>query len=411
MNLFDGNGNQITITESAPADNERALTKTYTYQNLFNPKTGTVGLLTSATAINTAQTSCLTTDYIPVEEGKILSSGMVKDYLLNPFFVCQSFKETNRAYFFYDENKTSLSGQCANYYSDDNTMIGITVPTGAKYVRVSWGGVYAPSSPVTHPERCFVYCEDEPITSPTFYYEGGTQTAYAEVAGDVGKTWVLFGDSLTDPYGGHDWQESTSPVGGIGWEDSSDPTGTDRTPWTGYFWATKIARKHGLIIDNRGESGSCMYYSRVYSNVSGVLILDAFIAEIQAGTISAPDFITVGFGANHVADEKGTADDAASNETKSWYAGAKYFCDKLKEYCPRSEILFIGTPKQSGWRDSNNDSNAVIQEVVDSYGYRFIDLSSTDYSGISVDMLPDSLHVSSVEANNAYFRAIDKAMF
>lgn len=231
------------------------------------------------------------------------------------------------------------------------------------------------------------------------------------IAGDVGKTWVLFGDSLTDPYGGHDWQESTSPVGGIGWEDSSDPTGTDRTPWTGYFWATKIARKHGLIIDNRGESGSCMYYSRVYSDVSGVLILDAFIAEIQAGTISAPDFITVGFGANHVADEKGTADDAASNETKSWYAGAKYFCDKLKEYCPRSEILFIGTPKQSGWRDSNNDSNAVIQEVVASYGYRFIDLSSTDYSGISVDMLPDSLHVSSVEANNAYFRAIDKAMF
>lgn len=401
MGLINGHGLQITL-----ASGSTAMSKTYTYQNLFNPNNYTIGLLSAAGSIQTSQTGCITTDFLPVTAGQLLSAGMIKTFLRNPWFICQSFKEVNRAYVFYDSSKNVISGQSDNYYSEDDTMVGITVPPGASYVRVSFGGAYVPKSPVTYPSYCFVYCETVAVTEPTFYFENNTETASAEVSGDIGKTWVLFGDSLTDSYGGHDWQSSTSPVGGIGWQDTED-----RVPWTGDFWATRIAKKHGLILDNRAKSGSCMYYSRVYSTVSGVLILDAFIAELQNNTIEEPDFITIGFGANHVQDEMGTADDTASNSSHSWYAGAKYFCERLRAYCPHSEVLFIGTPKQDGWRDSSNDSNAVIQSVCESYGYRYIDFSDTDYSGIAVDMLPDSLHVSSIEANDAYFRALDRAMF
>ena len=396
MAVFDISGNAI----------DRIKRHTVSNPNLADPSKFTVGLLKTDGTINTAQSGCVTTDYIPCTAGKLVCAGQIKAGNHNPWYQCTSFKEVTRARAFYGADKTVLSGVSENHYSDDNVMTGIEAPSGTAFVRVSFGGSYAPSNPVDNKTSCFVHIADTAYTHPTLYFPDGIETITpddSQVWDTWGQNWLLFGDSLTDSYGGHGWDESTSPVGGEGWKDTED-----RVPWTGYFWASKIARDHGYTMDNRGESGSNIYVSRVYTAVSGVYVLDAFIAELQAGTVEEPDLITIGFGANSVSDEIGTNADTSAT-TNTLYGGTKYFIETLNEHCPNSRKVYILHPLQTGWRDTDGAARAAMKTVFDEYNVEYVDMSA--HSGITTDMLPDGLHISSIEANRQYRRFLESYLF
>ena len=361
---------------------------------------------------NTAQSTCATTDYIPCSPGKLVCAGQIISGDHNPYYWCTAYKEVSRARVFYDSNKSVISGVSENWYSENNTMRGIEVPNGASFVRISFGGVYAPFPPNDDHTRCFVYVTEEPYTDPTPYFGGGTETIDpddSQTWEKWGQTWTLFGDSLTDSYGGHGWDKSTSPVGGYGWKDAEDPIAAgQRIPWTGYFWASDIARRHGYVLDNRAKSGSNIYVSRVYTADSGVYQLDAFLAELEAGTIEEPDLISIGFGANTVRDELGSPNDT-SETINTLYGGTKYFIEQLNDHCPHARKVYILTPVQEGWRDTDGTARAAMKSVFDEYNVEYVDMSQ--HSGITVDMLPDKLHISSIEANRQYGRFLERHLF
>lgn len=407
MPIYDINGNVIQTGSSGYT---RSKSKTIETPNLIDPENLTVGLLNADGTINTAQQTCKTSDFIPCSAGKLVCAGNFLSAIIhNPFAKSTSWREVTRARVFYDANKNVISGVSENFYSPDNTMIGLEAPAGTAYVRVSFGGAYGSSDPAS----CFLYVTDTPFTDPLPYFKGGIETITpndSQAWEKWGQTWTLFGDSLTDSYGGHTWDKSTSPVGGIGWKEYADPTAVgSRVPWTGYFWASDIARRHGYILDNQAHSGSNIYNSRVYNEVSGVLVLDAWVTQLQNGEFEEPDLITIGFGANHVSDETGSPDDAPSNTTKSMYAGAKYFIEKLNDACPHARKVYILTPLQDGWRDTSGAGRNALRSVFDSYNVEYIDMSQ--HSGITVDMLPDKLHVSSIEANRQYERFLESYLF
>jgi len=401
MAIYDIDGNPIT----SGGDSGKVKTRLVSNPNLADPDKFVIGLLNANGTINTAQAGCVTTDFIPCTAGQIVSAGMIMTFNHNPFFVCTGFREVSRARVFYDANKTVVSGVSENYNSSDNVMNGLTAPNNTAYVRISFGGANVPSPPVTYPERCFVHIASAPTTAVEMFYSGNAEKIEAtdsQTWEKWGQTWTMFGDSLTDSYGGHSWDESTSPVGGEGWKDTED-----RVPWTGYFWASDIARRHGYIMDNRAKSGSNIYVSRVYTDVSGVYILDAFLAELEAGTIEEPDLITVGFGANSVPDEIGTNSDTSAT-TNTLYGGTKYFIEKLNEKCPNARKIYILHPLQTGWRDTDGTARAAMKTVFDAYNVEYVDMSM--HSGITTDMLPDGLHVSSIEANKQYGRFLESYM-
>lgn len=402
MSVFDINGNEINRTKSHAVDNP----------NLADPANFTVGLLNADGTINTAQTSCATTDYIPCTAGKLVCAGQIISANRNPWYLCTSFKEVTRARVFYDSDKAVISGASENYYSDNNVMTGVLAPSGTAFVRVSFGGSYAPSNPVSNKESCFVHIADTAYSHPTLYFPNGVETLIADDSqlwDKWGKTWTLFGDSLTDSYGGHGWDMSTSPVGGPGWKNAADPMAVEsRVPWTGYFWCSAIARELGLIVDNRGKSGSNINIGNngSYADVCGVNILDTFLAEITNGA-TPPDFITIGFGTNNIASQVGTDADDSTVKT-STYGATKYFIEKIREKCPYTSLGFV-LPPPGDWtgvstvKDIDSARNA-IKTVCESYKVPYVDMN--DCANITVDMLPDKIHVSSKEANAAYMHAM-----
>lgn len=402
MSVYDINGNTIaTIGDGESAQKSRIITT----PNRANPSEFSVGWVNTTVGgsdtLNTSNTGTRTTAAIPVTAGKVVSMGYISSYNHNPFFVATSYTEWCLAYAFFDANGTVVSGAT----SRPTVTGGVTAPSGAAYVRVTFftdGG----ADPTTDPEKFYVCVEDANVTSPTYWFENNTEyltTGDSQTLEKWGQNWLLFGDSLTDSYGGHGWDMSTSPVGGDGWKDTED-----RVPWTGYFWASKIARDHGYTMDNRGESGSNIYVSRVYTAVSGVYILDAFLAELQAGTVEEPDLITIGFGANSVSDEIGTDADT-SETTNTLYGGTKYFIEQLNEYCPNARKVYILHPLQTGWRDTNGAAREAMKTVFDEYNVEYVDMSA--HSGITTDMLPDGLHISSIEANRQYRRFLESYLF
>ena len=405
MPIYDINGNVISV--DATRASVLAKKQTVNNPNLANPNNFTVGLLDANGTINTAQTGCLTTDFIPCSGGQYVCAGQINAFNHNPFLKVTSFKEVSRARVFYNANKTVISGVSDNFYSADNTMVGIQAPSGTAYVRVSFGGAYAPFSPPSNPSGCFVHIADAPITNPNKYYDNGIEVlepSDSQTWEKWGQTWTLFGDSLTDSYGGHGWDMETSPVGGVGWQDT-----TERVPWTGYFWASDIARRHGYVVDNQAHSGSNIYNSRVYTDVSGVLVLDTWVAALRNGNFYEPELITIGFGANTVADEIGSASDAPSNTAHSLYAGTKYFIEALNDACPNARKVYILHPLQEDWRDTSGAARNALRNVFDLYNVEYVDMSQ--HSGITVDMLPDKLHVSSIEANRQYGRFLESYLF
>lgn len=283
---------------------------------------------------------------------------------------------------------------------------GVVAPSGAAYVRVTFF-VDGHVSPVTNPEKFYVCVEDENVTSPVYWFADNTEylvTDDAQTLEKWGQTWTLFGDSLTDSYGGHGWDMETSTVGGVGWKDT-----TERVPWTGYFWASDIARRHGCVVDNQAHSGSNIYNSRVYTDVSGVLVLDTWVAALRNGDFYEPELITIGFGSNTVADEIGNSSDAPSNTAHSLYAGTKYFIETLNDACPNARKVYILHPLQEDWRDTNGAARDAMRNVFNEYNVEYVDMSQ--HSGITVDMLPDKLHVSSIEANRQYGRFLESYLF
>lgn len=198
--------------------------------------------------------------------------------------------------------------------------------------------------------------------------------------------WMLFGDSLTDSYGGHDL--------------------------TGKYFASKIAREFGMELDNRAISGSNIYRggSGNYVSSSGMIKLDELIAEIDAGTTEQPDYITIAFGTNSFAAQIGTNADTSETDT-SVYGATKRFIEVLREKCPKSVFGFVLSPKQQ-WPQSSDPSGlraidaarTAIKAVCDDYGVPYIDMSTQ--SGITVAMLPDGLHISNDQSQNLYYHAM-----
>lgn len=204
--------------------------------------------------------------------------------------------------------------------------------------------------------------------------------------------WTLFGDSLTDGwdgYGGHDL--------------------------TGNYFASKIAREFYMTLDNRAKSGSNIYRggSGNYVSVSGMIKLDEFIAEIEAGTTEQPDYITIAFGTNSFAAQIGTNADTSTTDT-SVYGATKRFIEKLREKCPKSVFGFVLSPKQNWGSADSSGARAVdaartaIKTVCEDYGVPYIDMSTQ--SGITVDMLPDGIHISNDQSQNLYYHAMRRFM-
>mgnify|MGYP004458866059 CR=1 FL=1 len=228
--------------------------------------------------------------------------------------------------------------------------------------------------------------------NPNYHDDGSKYYAMLTSASKsplVGASWVLFGDSLTDNYGGHDL--------------------------TGNYFATKIAREFSMSFDNRAKSGSNIYRggSGNYTSVSGMIKLDEFTAEIDAGTTEQPDYITIAFGTNSFTAQLGTNADTSATDT-SVYGATKRFIEVLREKCPKSVFGFVLSPKQNwGSSDPNNlravdAARTAIKAVCDDYGVPYIDMSTQ--SGITAAMLPDGIHISNDQSQNLYYHAMRRFM-
>lgn len=228
--------------------------------------------------------------------------------------------------------------------------------------------------------------------NPNYHDDGSKYYAMLSAASKsplIGASWVLFGDSLTDNYGGHDL--------------------------TGDYFASKIAREFSMSIDNRAKSGSNIYRggSGNYTNVSGMIKLDEFVAEVEAGTTEQPDYITVAFGTNSFTAQLGTNDDTSDTDT-SVYGATKRFIEVLREKCPKSVFGFVLSPKQNwGTSDPNNlravdAARVAIKTVCTEYGVPYIDMSTQ--SGITAAMLPDGIHISNNQSQNLYYHAMRRFM-
>jgi lysophospholipase L1-like esterase len=220
----------------------------------------------------------------------------------------------------------------------------------------------------------------------SIYQSFNTLNEYSPLAN---SKWVLFGDSLTDNFGGHD--------------RSSE------------YFASKIANEFNMNLDNRAKAGSNIYKggSGNYVSVSGIVMLDEYLAEIEAGTTEQADYITVAFGTNTFKTELGTNDDTSATNT-SVYGATKYFIEKIREKVPNAVLGFVLSPRQKwGSSDPNNvrDLNGAreaIKTVCDEYGVPYIDMSTQ--SGITVDMLPDGIHISSEQSQKLYYHAMRRFM-
>lgn len=418
MGLCDINGKPITTPSNGGVTLAQHVIDN---PNLADPSAFSAGLLTGTGVFDTGNPEGATTDYIPCSPGQIVTVGGINGHNHNPWFIATDIVYACYGYYFYDSSKAAVSGAT----SRPDVSNGITVPEDASYIRVSFYGD-AGAGNFFYSSGCksgFVHVGDSFCTEPKWWFKNNIEREWipAESVGYTyqppyaGKRWVLFGDSLTDGYGGHGWDESTSPVGGIGWKDTEE-----RVPWTGYFWASRIAREFGMTIENRAHGGTNINYgTKDDKGNNGCLEVDNFIAELEAGTTEEPAYITVGFGSNSVLRELGTIDDT-SDTTTTTCGAVKYIIEKLRAACPNAVIGFVLPPK-STWNadgDMYNETDALnvykgreaIKSVLDSDDYLIPYVDMWTESGITLDMLPDNIHVSSIESNNLYYHAMRRFM-
>lgn len=236
------------------------------------------------------------------------------------------------------------------------------------------------------------------------YDYAGTQIAAAPPY--VNKTWTLFGDSLTDEYGGKDWNE---------YKGTQRYSEGDARCWNGYKFASRIGRELRLTIDNRAYSGSNIYYSEggTYSSVNGITVLNAFIAEIEAGTIDCPDYITVAFGTNTYAASIGTVEDT-SETTTTVYGATKYFIEKLRmlqeNYNSHMVFGFVLPPQGNLAGRDGAGGRTAMKAVLDSAEYAVPYVDMWQVSGIRPDMLSDGVHIADKRTNNLYYHKMRQFM-
>ena len=398
MAFYDGYGNSVQLNVDGGGSGVTLAQHIVENPNLANPNEFEVGWVGTNGTLSTANTGTRTTNYIPCAPGQIVTVGGITRYNHNPWFVATNKVFACLAYCFFDASYNAIGGATGR----PDVSGGITAPDGAAFIRVTFfsdvGGGYLD---VNHLELMFVHVGELFCDSPKMWFADGIErqwissdmVSYADLLPHAGKTWVLFGDSLTDKYGGHGWDMSTVP----------DAFGA----WTDYFWASKIARRHGLVLDNRAKSGSNINISSVYNDVSGVYMLDAFLAEVEAGTVEQPAIITIGFGSNTITDEIGTMENTSA-DTSTVYGATKYYIERLREVCPESIIMFI-LPPDSNWQRDVDGGREAIKAVCDSMRMPYINMLTE--SGITADMLPDGVHLGSKQSNNLYAHAVESRLF
>ena len=262
-------------------------------------------------------------------------------------------------------------------------MVEQWLSKGVQYEYVSrWENKDLPRKPTTQMR----------LLNPNLYDDGTIYQAFQSQnlhSPLVGSRWVLFGDSLTDNYGGHDRASQ--------------------------YFAAKIANEFNLAFDNRAKSGSNIYAggSGNYTSVSGIVMLDAYLAEIEAGTTEQADYITVAFGTNTFGAQMGTNEDTSETNT-SVYGATKYFIENIREKVPNAVLGFVLSPRQD-WGSADpstvrdvDGGRAAIKAVCDEYGVPYIDMSTQ--SGITVAMLPDGIHISSDQSQKLYYHAMRRFM-
>ena len=208
----------------------------------------------------------------------------------------------------------------------------------------------------------------------------------------AGKKWTLFGDSLTDAYGGHDL--------------------------TGNYFASKIAREFGMILDNRAKGGGNINTgdNGNYTSINGCECLDQLISDVESEITDPPDYITVAYGTNGIKTQNGTVDDTSDNKETTCGA-VKYFIEKCTEKFPNAFLGFV-LPPLGSWKAEDGQAfpnekkdvdaaRAAIKSVLDlpEYGgIPYIDMSKK--TGITLAMLPDKIHISTDQTNAKYYRAL-----
>jgi lysophospholipase L1-like esterase len=221
----------------------------------------------------------------------------------------------------------------------------------------------------------------------SIYQSFNTMNEFSPMAN---SNWVLFGDSLTDSYGGHDRASE--------------------------YFASKIANEFNMNLDNRAKSGSNIYKggSGNYVSVSGIVMLDEYLAEIEAGTTEQADYITVAFGTNTFKTDMGTNEDTSETYTSSVYGATKYFIEKIREKVPNAVLGFVLSPRQN-WGNADaqklrdvDGAREAIKTVCEEYGVPYIDMSTQ--SGITVDMLPDGIHIKNDQSQKLYYHAMRRFM-
>lgn len=400
--MYNGKGQKVEL-------NDYFNTTYYPSINLANPE-----------KISADDNLIATTDFIPVVAGKYLYCEYAKDITINPDITVNALWFGYSRVLWYADTESNYKS-----YTDpegdfrvEGVCKPVLIPEGAKYAKIQWNTRYGTTTDPEEFYRYFVGMYDDNTLSVapwSFYSETGIVSSilkpqnatYTDEPPYKGKKWTLFGDSLTDAYGGKDWQKST--VAGD-------------NPWTGYFFASRIAREFGLSIDNRAKSGSNINTASngSYTDVNGCAMLDGLIAEVEAGTTEAPDYITVAFGGNGYASQLGAIDDTSEN--KETTAGAvRYFIEQIRTKFPNAVLGFVLNPMGS-WKSEDgapfpntakdiDATREMIKSVLDlpEYGgIPYIDMSTQ--SGITLDMLPDKIHISSKQANNLYYHAMRRFM-
>lgn len=233
------------------------------------------------------------------------------------------------------------------------------------------------------------------FVNPYIYLNDNSSRYSAFQAGSsplCGAKWVIFGDSVSDHFGG----------------DTRNGDG----------FISKISREFGLIPDNRAQAGSNINDgNESYSNLCGINMLDAFLQEIEEGTTEQPGYITIAYGHNSYGSHVGSADDTSAEHRNSICGSMKYFIEKIREKCPGTVFGFV-LPYQADWSkasspDNNKDIAAGRQamlSVLQLEGYQVPYIDMWTQSGITVDMLPDAIHPRSDQAKILYYHCLRRFM-
>lgn len=91
-----------------------------------------------------------------------------------------------------------------------------------------------------------------------------------------------------------------------------------------------------------------------------------------------------------------------------------YFIEKIREKVPNAVLGFVLSPRQD-WGNADaqklrdvDGAREAIKTVCDEYGVPYIDMSTQ--SGITVDMLPDGIHIKSEQSQKLYYHATRRFM-